>query len=150
MLIVPLDVSSRPAIRRSSVDFPQPEGPTKTTNSPSSISRSISGMTVVEPNDFETLVSVIFPIISSRILPRRPSLHSTEGQAADKLALREPAHDEDRRDRQRRRSRKLCPEKTLRAGIGGDEGGQRRCLRRRQIECPERLVPGQDDVEQHG
>ena len=31
----PAVMSSRPAISRSSVDFPQPEGPTKTTNSPS-------------------------------------------------------------------------------------------------------------------
>ena len=36
-------VSSRPAISRSSVDLPQPDGPTKTTNSPSSMSRSRGG-----------------------------------------------------------------------------------------------------------
>ena len=38
MRMSPEVVSSRPAIIRSSVDFPQPEGPTKTTNSPSSTS----------------------------------------------------------------------------------------------------------------
>jgi hypothetical protein len=32
--MVPPSIVSRPAIRRSSVDLPQPEGPTKTTNSP--------------------------------------------------------------------------------------------------------------------
>jgi len=31
-------ISSSPAIIRSSVDFPHPDGPTRTTNSPSSIS----------------------------------------------------------------------------------------------------------------
>src|ERR671917_393407 len=34
-------MSSRPAIIRRAVDFPQPDGPTKTTNSPSGISRFI-------------------------------------------------------------------------------------------------------------
>ena len=39
---VPEVMSSRPAIMRSAVVFPQPEGPTKTTNSPSAMSRSRS------------------------------------------------------------------------------------------------------------
>ena len=39
--IVPPLVSSSPAISRSSVDLPQPDGPTNTTNSPSSMSRSM-------------------------------------------------------------------------------------------------------------
>src|SRR5215210_8031686 len=38
---LPPVMSSRPAIIRRAVDFPQPDGPTKTTNSPSGISRSI-------------------------------------------------------------------------------------------------------------
>jgi hypothetical protein len=33
MLMVPPVISSRPAIMRSVVDFPHPEGPTRTTNS---------------------------------------------------------------------------------------------------------------------
>ena len=36
----PPEISSSPAIMRSSVDLPQPEGPTNTTNSPSPTSRS--------------------------------------------------------------------------------------------------------------
>src|SRR5690606_24946704 len=39
--ISPALTSSRPAIMRSRVDLPQPEGPTKTTNSPSETSRSM-------------------------------------------------------------------------------------------------------------
>ena len=46
---VPLLIDSRPAIMRSSVDLPQPDGPTKTTNSPSSISRSTDLTAVIEP-----------------------------------------------------------------------------------------------------
>ena len=38
--MVPEVTSSRPASMRSEVDLPQPEGPTRTMNSPSAISRS--------------------------------------------------------------------------------------------------------------
>src|SRR5215213_7422137 len=41
MKTLPPLMSSRPAIMRRAVDFPQPDGPTKTTNSPSGISRFI-------------------------------------------------------------------------------------------------------------
>ncbi len=41
ILSVPPEISSSPAIERRSVDLPQPEGPTKTTNSPEGISRLI-------------------------------------------------------------------------------------------------------------
>ena len=49
MAIVPADTSSRPQISRSNVDLPQPEGPTKTTNSPSATSRLMSLSTSVAP-----------------------------------------------------------------------------------------------------
>ncbi len=38
---VPPEISSNPAIILSVVDLPQPDGPTKTTNSPSAIERSM-------------------------------------------------------------------------------------------------------------
>ena len=38
MVIVPEEIASSPATMRKSVDFPQPDGPTRTTNSPSGIS----------------------------------------------------------------------------------------------------------------
>ena len=40
IIIFPDDIPSKPAIILKRVDFPQPEGPTSTTNSPSSISIS--------------------------------------------------------------------------------------------------------------
>src|SRR5690606_30159463 len=46
----PAVISSSPAIMRSSVDLPQPDGPTKTTNSPSAMSRSTPLMISTEPN----------------------------------------------------------------------------------------------------
>ena len=60
--IVPEVVSSSPAISLSSVDLPQPDGPTKTTNSPSAISRSMPGMMTVAPKALRTCLSVIWPM----------------------------------------------------------------------------------------
>ena len=45
----PSETSSSPAIMRSIVDLPQPEGPTKTTNSPLSSFRSTPWMTATSP-----------------------------------------------------------------------------------------------------
>ncbi len=53
----PLVMVSSPAIMRSRVDFPQPDGPTKTTNSPSSMSRLISFDTTTSPQAFVTFLS---------------------------------------------------------------------------------------------
>ena len=41
MWISPAEMSSSPAISRSSVDLPQPDGPTSTTNSPVAMCRSM-------------------------------------------------------------------------------------------------------------
>ena len=60
----PDETSSSPAMRRSSVDLPQPEGPTKTTNSPSSMARSRGGMTSVSPKDLVMRLRVMRPITS--------------------------------------------------------------------------------------
>lgn len=51
---VPEVISSSPAMRRRSVDFPQPEGPTKTMNSPGRISISTPLMTSKLPKDLRT------------------------------------------------------------------------------------------------
>jgi hypothetical protein len=56
--ISPPEISSRPAITRNSVDFPQPEGPTSTQNSLSSIWMSTPCTTGVEPNDLNTPLRV--------------------------------------------------------------------------------------------
>ncbi len=61
----PPDVSSSPAISRSRVDLPQPDGPTKTTNSPSLMSRSSGGMTSTSPKRLVTFSRVMRPIIVS-------------------------------------------------------------------------------------
>src|SRR5438128_8724397 len=63
MRISPSLICSSPASMRSSVDLPQPEGPTRTQNSPSAISTSTPRMTCVEPKFLRTalmLTAAIF------------------------------------------------------------------------------------------
>ena len=47
--IVPPEISSSPAMDRSAVDFPHPDGPTNTMNSPSAISRLRSSIALTPP-----------------------------------------------------------------------------------------------------
>src|SRR4051812_45416789 len=66
MRISPPLISSRPAIMRSSVDLPQPEGPTSTQNSPSAMSTFTPCTTWVEPNDLRTalrLTAAMGPLV---------------------------------------------------------------------------------------
>src|SRR5690349_18035559 len=82
MAISPAVMFSSPAIMRSSVDLPQPEGPTRMTNSPSSISTLTPCRTSVEPNDLRTFrmetVAMMFlgypPHRHGRGLPGHPRL----------------------------------------------------------------------------
>src|SRR5687768_2218869 len=81
MRISPVVTSSSPAMRRSRVDLPQPEGPTNTTNSPSLIARSTSWITCARPKLLHTPLSV-----TSAIAP--PSaLHRAGGEPGDDLSL---------------------------------------------------------------
>src|SRR5690242_18472649 len=58
-------ISSSPAIERSKVDFPQPDGPTKTMNSPDLMSRSMPWRMLRLPYDFLTWFSLTSAMISS-------------------------------------------------------------------------------------
>src|SRR5258708_5193884 len=60
MLISPSLTTSSPAIILSRVDLPQPEGPTSTTNSPSSMSTLTPGITWTVPHLLTT-----FPTLTS-------------------------------------------------------------------------------------
>ncbi|MNT61952.1 hypothetical protein D3C72_1996300 [compost metagenome] len=64
--IRPAVISSRPQMRRSSVDFPQPDGPTKATNSPFSTVRSMPFSTFADPNDLRMSFSSSLAIGSSQ------------------------------------------------------------------------------------
>src|SRR5487761_2480153 len=83
----PSVMSSRPAIMLSVVDFPQPDGPTRMTNSPSAMSRStLSTATVPSANRFETPLSVISDMSGS-------ALHCAGGEAGDDAPLEDQHHD---------------------------------------------------------
>ena len=53
--ISPELIVSSPATMRSSVDLPQPDGPTITTNSPSAMSIEMPWITFTSPKDLYTL-----------------------------------------------------------------------------------------------
>src|SRR6185312_6217446 len=95
--IVPPPISSRPAIIRSSVDLPQPEGPTSTQNSPSAMSTSTPRITWVEPKYFCTAAIVTAAIRPPPRAPRRARSGFGLARAFDHRVVgasaREPAHD---------------------------------------------------------
>jgi hypothetical protein len=66
--------SSSPAIIRSRVDLPQPDGPTRTRNSPLSISSEMSSTAITPPlNAFVTLSSTISATAVDLYRTGRPS-----------------------------------------------------------------------------
>src|SRR5579872_4322140 len=85
-------MSSRPAIMLSVVDFPQPDGPTRMTNSPSAISR-LKSSTASPPSGkrFVMCSSVIDAIVVLLCL----ALDGARGQAGDDAALEEQHEDHD-------------------------------------------------------
>ena len=66
---IPPLIGSRPQIMRSNVDFPQPDGPMKTRNSPCSIVRSIPGIMTFSPYFLETPESSTLAISKSFLTP---------------------------------------------------------------------------------
>ena len=77
MKIWPSDTSSRPAMQLSRVDLPQPDGPSRTMNSPSSTSilRSFRTETLPKLRDrsfTETLV-IAYPFTAPAAMPRTNS-----------------------------------------------------------------------------
>src|SRR3712207_2238479 len=70
MTMSPLVMSSSPTIIRSSVDFPQPDGPTRIMNSPSAMSR-LTSLTAGKPSPYcLTMLRISMEAISSRPLGR--------------------------------------------------------------------------------
>src|SRR5947208_16600329 len=86
MKICPVVVESRPAIMFSSVDLPQPDGPTRIKNSPASISMSMPLRISTWPKVLRTLEIVSAPISSS--------LHRAGRQAAHEILARHHVDEE--------------------------------------------------------
>ena len=66
--IRPFGVGPKPAMARSSVDFPEPDGPKKAKNSPGRISRSTPFKTLVLPKDKWTF-SIFMPAFAMVFAP---------------------------------------------------------------------------------
>src|SRR4249919_3855873 len=92
ILSSPEEMSSSPAIIRSGVDLPQPEGPTRIMNSPSAMSRSIS-LTASKPSA-KTLLTRSRTISDIGVAPL--SLDGAGGEPGDDSALEEEDEDDDR------------------------------------------------------
>src|SRR4051794_29934748 len=101
MIMSPDVMSSSPTIIRSSVDFPQPDGPTRIMNSPSSTSIDTS-LTAGKPSPY----SLTMFFISMAAMAASP-LHCAGGETGDDPTL-EQENDDDHGDRDdHRRRRKL-------------------------------------------
>src|SRR6266540_6038321 len=79
--IVPPVISSSPASMRSSVDLPQPDGPTSTVNSPSAMSNEMPWITFVVPKDFSTFLNETDAMVVSS------GFHRAGGETADHVTL---------------------------------------------------------------
>src|SRR5690625_2577131 len=142
----PSVMSSRPTIIRSSVDFPQPEGPTRITNSPSAMSR-LTPLTAVNPSGsvLTTLSRLIAAIVGSF---RASALDCALGEAGDDPALEEQDDDDDR-DRHHDRGRRDGAGGLLELGGAGEEGEGRGyrpgSVGGRERDAVDEVVPGDEE-----
>src|SRR5215467_14226427 len=117
MIMSPEVMSSRPTIIRNSVDFPQPEGPTRIMNSPSATSMETS-FTAGNPSPYcLTMFFISMAAIGS-------TLHCAGGQTGDDSAL-EQQDDDDHRDRHDHRRRGELGVRRVER-VGPDEEGHLR------------------------
>src|SRR3954454_15070383 len=90
---------------RSSVDFPQPEGPTKTTNSPSFTARSMPCSTSMVPKDLRALVSFSSAMVEESV----SSFHSGRADARRDETLEEHEDEGDGNERHDRHRKQIVP-----------------------------------------
>src|SRR6478609_3869640 len=153
----PAVMSSSPTIMRSSVDFPQPDGPTRMTNSPSAMSR-LTPFTARKPSPYCLTMSLrVMAAIGSPswdgLRAWTSALDGALGQAGHDLAVEEQDED-DHRDghddgRGGDRSRRLLElrgtgEERQRGGHGSGAVG------RRERDAVDEVVPGDEERDQRG
>src|SRR5882724_9259683 len=147
--IVPALGLSSPATMLSSVDFPQPEGPTSTVNSPLSMSRSIPFSTSRLAYRFDRARMLNAAMKTSS---PTPSLHGPRSEASQEIPSAEQIY-EQRRQRCDQNRRTLVAKHRL----GGDRGRKRDQRRRHRLlsagrkgDAIEELVPDPGELEDHG
>src|SRR6478609_6397163 len=87
--ILPSVGRSKPAIKRSVVVFPQPEGPSSEKNSPASIETSIPSTAATSPNSFRSWTSSTDPVFTSHL--QRGDLVEGAAGRRGRLRARRPA-----------------------------------------------------------
>src|SRR4051794_32454811 len=141
----PSVMSSSPAIIRSAVDFPQPDGPTRITNSPSAISRSMC-FTASKPSGYRLVTSRNWILATGPSL----SLYRARRQAGHDPALEDEHHDDDRDRHDHRRGGDLPRRvRELRSAREERERGRHRAGRvgRGQDVREQEVVPREDEHE---
>src|SRR5258708_20686040 len=141
----PSVMSSRPAIMFSVVDFPQPDGPTRITNSPSAMSRLIlSTASAPSGKRFVTWSRTMSATISPHVL----ALDGTGSQPSDDPALEEQKENEDR-DRDDGRGSGNRPGRRRELRTAAEERQRRRSRsradRRGERDREEKLVPAEQE-----
>src|SRR5947208_226426 len=142
---VPALGRSSPATMLSSVDLPQPDGPTSTVNSPLSMSRSISFNTSRLAYRFDRARMLNAAMTT-------PSFHGPRSEASQEIPSAEQIHQQ-RRQRRDQNRRTLVAEHRLR----GDRSRKRDQRRRyrlliagREGDAEQELVPDSGELEDHG
>src|SRR4051794_11848307 len=124
MAMSPELISSSPAIMRSVVDLPQPEGPTRTTNSWSAMSRSIPFTACTPPSYSLTIFRRCTCAMAGSAFRR------AGGQAGDVVVHQERIDDHRRQCGQQRAGHQLAPGEGVAADeLGDDADGQRHLVR---------------------
>src|SRR5205809_1011013 len=134
MRTVPPSIRSRPARHRSSVVFPQPDGPSRTMNSPSRTSRSTSFSAVVFPKTLRTDSKATLDISGSP--SRSPEIEQVLAHEEDK---------EERRDDHEEAAGE--PEVERRDVQRGEDLGRERRVAYGEDRRREHLVPRGDETE---
>src|SRR6202022_2065759 len=130
----PPSIRSRPARHRSSVVFPQPEGPSRTMNTPSRTSRSTSLSAIVFPKILRTDSNATLDMFSSPA--RSPQIEQVL------------AHEEDEEERGNDHEETAGePEVERRDVQRGQDLGRQRGVAYRQDRRGEHLVPRRHDAE---
>src|SRR4051795_8574743 len=140
---------SRPATMLSSVDLPQPEGPTSTVNSPLSMSRSIPFSTSRLAYRFDRARMLNAAMKTSS---PTPSLDGPGSEASQEIPSAEQIHEQRRQRRDQHRRTPVAKHR-----LGGDrrrKRDQRRghglLLAGRKGDAKEELVPDAGELEDHG
>src|SRR5918992_2225081 len=143
MWIAPASSGSSPASMRSAVDFPDPDGPTRTRSSPSAMSRLRLSTAGVSVPGYVRVASIYLTSVT-----RAPSLDRTQRQAADHPLLRDPSGEHHRNAGEHRGGRELREELTPGADVRRDPDRHGRPVHRVELDGVEELVPREDDAEQ--